>query len=75
MVKQCPVCLAEFHAKMAKARYCSDRCRKRASRSGLTASRVAQLSPAPAALVETVRGELEVAGKLGTSLGAMCLPG
>jgi hypothetical protein len=31
--KQCAVCPAEFEAKRASARYCSERCKKRAQRS------------------------------------------
>jgi hypothetical protein len=31
-----PVCSAEFHAKVARKRFCSDRRRKRASRVGIT---------------------------------------
>jgi hypothetical protein len=45
--KQCAVCPAEFEAKRASARYCSERCKKRAQRSPDRTAAAAQPGKAP----------------------------
>jgi hypothetical protein len=73
---QCAVCGTTFSARNRKAKYCSDRCRKRKDRGG----KVVELPSAPSES-EDRRGpvewatvtELVEAGKLDTVLGQTCL--
>jgi hypothetical protein len=69
--KQCAVCPAEFEAKRASARYCSERCRKRAQRSpGRKGAAQAGQAPAPPAgpelggLTAATEAKLAAAGRL-----------
>jgi hypothetical protein len=70
--KQCAVCPAEFEAKRASARYCSERCKKRAQRSpdrqagaqpGRAAEPPAGLA-APGGLTAATAAKLAGAGRL-----------
>lgn len=64
-------CGTVFQARSAKARYCSDRCRKRKSKADVVelASTSTTLGPVAAA----ARRELEGAGRLDTALGQACM--
>lgn len=76
MRKQCAVCLAEFEAKRAAARYCSERCRKRAQRqpNDRFAKMPAQAVPdALHGLRDAVQAELATAGRLDSSGGQAAL--
>lgn len=75
----CP-CGTTFQAKSARAKYCSDRCRKRSQRSGEvvplpTTTTAAGPEPAPPmgpVLASTIK-DLTDAGRLDTTLGQVCL--
>lgn len=77
--RSCESCGEHFEARRSTARYCSSRCRVRASRANAAARAAAvESDPPPSAapsaasggLVETaVRAELEAAGKASTALG------
>ena len=78
MRRNCDVCNEAFDAKRPQAKYCSTRCRTRASRAGLAVSR----NPAAAAptitretsgLLDAVQAELEAAGKVNTVAGQHAL--
>jgi hypothetical protein len=70
--KQCAVCPAEFEAKRASARYCSERCKKRAQRSPDRAAAAAQPGKAPGlpavlapgGLLAATEAKLDAAGRL-----------
>lgn len=72
----CAVCGVTFQARSKKARYCSDRCRKRKDK-----AEVVQLNTAADDLRKAFEGgvtaattaELEAAGRLDTALGQACL--
>ena len=63
MRKQCAVCPAEFDAKRASARYCSERCKKRAQRSPdrKAAAQPGKAPGPPAGLTELAPGGLMAA--------------
>ena len=82
MRKTCQVCPTEFEAKRASAKYCSEKCKKRAQRrpGGVTAKVVVPL-PAEAPSVSPIVGgvaaatlaQLEQAGRLDTAVGQTAL--
>src|SRR4051812_17494216 len=67
-------CGTTFAARNPRARYCSDRCRKRGQRGGVVVELPTD-APAPAqgAVEAATRRELEDVDRLDTSLGQMCL--
>jgi hypothetical protein len=70
----CP-CGTVFEAKHPRARYCSDRCRKRPQR-GAKPAAAASFVAAPrriGAVEAATAAELEAVGRLNSSLGAQCL--
>jgi hypothetical protein len=78
----CEVCPTEFEAKRASAKYCSERCKKRAQRrpGGTTAAKVLPLPAEPASepalggsVAAATFAELESAGRLGTAVGQAAL--
>lgn len=81
MQKPCETCGGSFEAARAAAKYCGDRCRKRAQRSGRTARPVTGTTDDPVAgadspepeLVMQVRRELDEARALDTVLGQLTL--
>lgn len=71
-------CGTTFQARSAKARYCSDRCRKRKGKSDALAETVVDLMfTTPGADMGSVEkattAELEAAGRLDSTLGQTCL--
>ena len=70
--KQCAVCPAEFEAKRASARYCSERCKKRAQRAPDRTAAAAQpgkapglpAALAPGGLTAATTAKLDAAGRL-----------
>lgn len=70
-------CGTTFSARHPRAKYCSDRCRKRGQRGGKVVKLPTEESPAASTrrgpVEETTRRELKEAGRLDTSLGQMCL--
>lgn len=73
MRKQCAVCPAEFDAKRAAARYCSERCRKRAQRQPGKAA-APPLPPDPGAeLYSATLAELTAAGRVPSAAGQAAL--
>jgi hypothetical protein len=58
MSKTCAACGSDFSASKANARYCSDKCRKRAHRLGRAKAAVAPTSGAPGSVVQAVREAL-----------------
>lgn len=77
MRKTCAVCPAEFEAKRAVAKYCSERCRKRAQRRPGGVHRevvpIEQAKPADWPIVEVTRRELEAAGRLDSVTGQQAM--
>ena len=84
MRKTCEVCPAEFEAKRASAKYCSERCKKRAQRrpGGTSAAKVLPLPAGPTSesapdLTGSVAAatlvELEQAGRSDTAVGQAAL--
>lgn len=79
MRKQCAVCQVPFEAKRASAKYCSPRCRVRATRAraagqGDSPAGVAVPPPAvPGGVEAAAVAELTAAGRLGTSGGQSAL--
>ena len=78
MQRNCAVCTESFDAKRPQAKYCSTRCRTRASRAGLASSRnPAAVAPMvtreTSGLLDAVQAELEAAGKLNTVAGQHAL--
>lgn len=76
MLVTCP-CGTTFEARSSKARYCSDRCRKRQGKSEALAQNVvtlmARADEDATAVVETTRAALAAADKLQTPLGQAAL--
>lgn len=72
MQRSCAVCGDTFEAKRPQAKYCGERCRKRAQRGGIAAKQQ-DSPPAPtrptSGLVDAVRVELEAAGRLDSVSG------
>lgn len=70
-------CGTVFEARSAKARYCSDRCRKRKGKADELAERVVDFPAEPAgfggAVERETRRALEAAGRFETPLGQMAL--
>jgi hypothetical protein len=76
MVKRCLMCPAEFEAKRASAKYCSPRCRMRASRAGVAGGRSVPVRPdgPQSDAVECVtRAELAQVGQVDSSSGQCAL--
>jgi hypothetical protein len=77
--KQCAVCRVPFEAQRVAAKYCSPRCRVRATRARAagqdgTAVSVAEPSPAtPAGVEAAITAELAAAGRTATSSGQSAL--
>jgi hypothetical protein len=75
LLRTCDVCSVEYFAQKRSARYCGERCKKRAQRAGLAAPRkirvITPLPDGPSALELAVERELEVADKQDSALGAM----
>lgn len=71
----CP-CGQAFDARSPRAKFCSDRCRKQASRGGEVRT-IRPQPPQPQPTVGTVESEvareLEEAGRLDSALGAQCV--
>lgn len=80
MQRNCAVCNESFDAKRPQAKYCSTRCRTRASRAGLAVGRNSKAAAAAptitretSGLLDAVQAELEAAGKLNTVSGQHAL--
>jgi hypothetical protein len=78
MDRLCDVCCVPYVAQRRTSRYCSGRCRVRASRAGLSGPgrpvrRVDLVSSGPSALVQAVTAELERVGRLDSAYGVMAL--
>ena len=78
MQRNCAVCNESFDAKRPQAKYCSTRCRTRASRAGLASNRnPAAVAPMvtreTSGLLDAVQAELEAAGKVNTVAGQHAL--
>jgi hypothetical protein len=78
MDRLCDVCCVPYVAQRRTSRYCSGRCRVRASRAGLSGPgrpvrRVDLVSSGPSALVQAVTAELERVGKLDSAFGVMAV--
>ena len=74
MTKTCLVDGVPFEAKRAAAKYCSERCRKRAQRGHLLPVSMLPKPDAPdGATVERVRAELAAVDRVDTYLGAAAL--
>ena len=74
MTKTCLVDGTPFEAKRAAAKYCSERCRKRAQRGHLLPVSTLPKPDAPdGATVERVRAELAAVDRVDTYLGAAAL--
>lgn len=78
--RTCEVCASRYQALKVTARYCGDRCRKRAQRSGVaapakppTAPSTAGVAPAADSVTAAVLDELVAAGKHNSALGRACL--
>lgn len=76
MQRNCDVCQESFEAKRPQARYCSTRCRTRASRAGIAHSRrpgatapAATVTREASGLADAVRAALESAGRANTVAG------
>lgn len=72
----CP-CGTTFQARSAKARYCSDRCRKRTGKAAkvveLNAERAAAAGGAAGSVEKATARDLADAGRLDSTLGQACL--
>lgn len=68
-------CGTVFQARSAKARYCSDRCRKRKGKADALGDVAPLVAPSPGggAVELAVRGDLEAADRLETPLGQAAL--
>lgn len=81
MRKTCEVCPTEFEAKRASAKYCSEKCKKRAQRrpGGVTAAKVVPLPAAPTSepagggVAAATLAQLDEAGRTDTALGQTAL--
>ena len=78
MDRLCDVCCVPYVAQRRTSRYCSGRCRVRASRAGLSGPgrpvrHVDLVSSGPSALVQAVTAELERVGRLDSVWGVMAL--
>jgi hypothetical protein len=79
MLKTCEVCPTEFEAKRAAAKYCSEKCKKRAQRrpGGTRAAKVVTLPPAApvsaGSLAAATQAELDRAGRLASAVGQAAL--
>jgi hypothetical protein len=78
MDRLCDVCCVPYVAQRRTSRYCSTRCRTRASRAALSGPgrpvrRVDVVSSGPSALVLAVTAELEGVGRLDSAYGVMAL--
>ena len=72
MTHRCESCGAPFAARRRDARFCSDRCRKRARRRGVRLAAV-PVTHVDRELVAATHRELVAAGRVDTALGAMAL--
>lgn len=67
-------CGTVFHARSAKARYCSDRCRKRKGKAEVIALSSSSLTPDElGAVAKATARELTEAGRLDSALGQACM--
>ena len=79
MKRACEACGASYEAQRSTARFCSERCKKRAQRTSSAVIALPVASPstegsdAEPALVAQVRADLTAAGVLESSLGQMAL--
>lgn len=72
--RDCAVCGESFEAKRPQAKYCGDRCRKRAQRGGVNKAAAAPpQTEAVTGLVDAVRRELHTAGREDTVAGQHAL--
>lgn len=73
MERRCLWCEESFSTERSTARWCSERCRKRAQRAGFVVDAEVDESPRPAIVALAVERELEQAGVLDTILGCQAL--
>lgn len=74
MTYNCKVCGIEFGAKRATAKYCSERCRKRAQRAPASVVGLQSLGPvSDGDLTRATRAKLVAVGRADTELGAAAL--
>jgi len=74
MRRACDACGAKYEAKRATSRYCSSRCRTRASRGTVTALRKQPAPPPPTGTVRaSTLAALTDAGRVDTPLGQTAL--
>lgn len=66
-------CGTVFQARSAKARYCSDRCRKRKGKADAVVELLALTADEPGPVAEATARELIEAGRLDTALGQACM--
>jgi hypothetical protein len=71
--KQCAMCPAEFDAKRAAAKYCSERCRKRAQRQPAPAAALPMPADPDSELWSATLAELAVAGRVNCASGRAAL--
>ncbi len=77
MNRECDVCGVEYEAQRGSSRYCSTRCRMRASRTGLAGEKV-EREPTPAedlpvGVAAATEAELRAVGRLETAKGQAAL--
>lgn len=75
MKRTCESCSGPYEAVRSNARFCSERCKKRAQRGHLAQvpTVLAAGTPAGTALVTAITQELEAAGRLDSALGQATL--
>ena len=80
MQRPCDVCGAEYTAKRKASRYCSTRCRTRASRSRASGAEIVRMKTAPAApavlvgdVLSATQSVLDDAGRSDTPMGRAAL--
>ncbi len=76
MTRDCDVCGTGYEAKRPSSRYCSTRCRTRATRTGVAGEKVERESPAvdlPVGIAAATEAELRAAGRLETAKGQAAL--
>lgn len=76
MIRSCDVCTADYEAKRANSRFCSDSCRKRNQRSPVKSTgKPAEpgAEGASSSVLDATRVELERAQRVDTALGQQAL--